>query len=105
VVFPGDWTIDFALSAPAAATHTCVVVSFNDGPAGTPVNQQIGPFPNGDSESGAKGPLTIYTHTGPAAVSLQQLSASATSGSPALIAFGLMLLGALTVVAVRRSRV
>lgn len=105
MVFPGDWTIDFPLSAPPAATHTCVLVSFNAGPAGTPTNQQIGPFPNGDSESGPKDPLTIYTHTGPAAVSLQQLSASATSGSPALIVFGVMLLGALSVVAFRRPRV
>ena len=103
MVFPGDWTIDFALSAPAAATHTCVVVSFNDGPAGTPVNQQIGRSRMAIVKAAQRPSYHLY-HTGPLPRQ-QQLSASATSGSPALIAFGVMLLGALTVVAVRRSRV
>lgn len=106
IVTPGNSTFDFSLSAPATpTTQTCVLVSFNEGPVGKPVNQQIGPFTNDSGASGAYDPLTIYTHTGPAAVALQQVSASAASGSPALIAFGVLLLGALSLATIRRSRV
>lgn len=101
VVAPGNSTFDFPIG-PVSITQDCLLVRFNTGPVGTPVNQQVR-FTNDPGASGAYGPLTIYTHTGPAAVTLQQVSASASAGSPALIAFGVMLLGALSLVAVRRS--
>lgn len=104
VVPPGTSTFNFPVAPPLSSTQACLFVRFNAGPVGTPVNQQV-LFTNDPGASGAYGPLTIYSHTGPAAVTLQQVSASASTGSPALLAFGVLLLGALSLAAARRSRV
>ncbi len=95
-------TVNIGLSS--TSPWLCVVVDFTAGGAGKPVNQERGPIANDLNQTPSTLDLgVIYTNTGPAAVSLQQLSASAAAGSPALIAFGLMLLGAVSVVMVRRS--
>jgi LPXTG-motif cell wall-anchored protein len=101
----GDSTFDIPLPAPTGATRMCVTVDFNEGPGGDPPSQQSAEISNSLDASGAYGPLVFYSNTGPAAVTLQQLSATAGSGSPLLLAAGVMLLGALSLVAVRRSRV
>lgn len=105
----GSETVDssgiFNIGIPGSSAgdvEMCVAASFEAGSAGTPANRIVGPIPNTSEVSGDYGPVIIYTNTGPNAVTLQQLTASAGSFSPAFLALGTVLLGAVSLVAVRR---
>jgi hypothetical protein len=103
-----DATGTFTVSLTAVnSSWLCIRIDFNDGGSGQPATwfspASIRNHPTQDTGTHDLG--IIYTNTGPAAVTLNQVSAAASAGSPALIAFGMMLLGAVSLVAVRRSRI
>jgi hypothetical protein len=83
----------------------CVRVVFNDAPNGTPATMMKGPFLNTPDEEGELDTGVYFANTGPNAVTLQRVEASADSGFPAIGLLGVVVLGGLSFAGLRRRRI
>jgi hypothetical protein len=98
----GAFTIDLTT---VNLPRLCFQIDFNEASNGEPLTQPAGPIDNTSASGGHSGTLglgDIYTNTGPNAVTLQQVTTSAGSFAPALLALSTIVLGAVSLVAIRR---